>query len=298
MNHLAKLSYLVTQIPIIGYLWRWILRPRLINFGVTSVYIRNKRSVYIGGRVGGYKTSLSIMIAYELWRRGYIESVYSNMPCVFNDSIDDLASIDDPRNVSAVCIWDEAANFFQRASETQEIFTALRKVNLIMLMPSADRPTTRVIKLLIEPFFVGAIIGLPLVVYRTISFGTRRSDDQTSFFVWWQPRAAFGLYDTTDFSLDTKGLDLALLELKDRVASEIDGDSKYASKVRAKTQKRKSRSRGVALAQPGILQPDAPDLEDTLDRLEELSDDFLGTVQAAADANPDRLPKRRKGIFG
>jgi hypothetical protein len=261
------------KLPGLRWLYAVIFRPRLINFGLTYGYIRTQRMVAIAGRYGGYKTSLAVMIAYRLLADGVVSYYYSNIPCVWNDDIEALPDIDDPRQVSAVVVFDEAGQFFESRRDVKNVIAFLRKMNLILLMPSVEPPSARVTKFTIEPIAIFTSLGLPLVLYRAWLRGSRRSDDRFSYFLWWMPSAAFGVYDTEDAPVDAKGLDFALIALKDRLASTVAKESRFA-KQQAHKDRVKAVRAGEALPELNFVPvaAEAGDLEETVDRLEQLGE--------------------------
>jgi hypothetical protein len=98
---------LLLKVPPIPWVRRLISQPALLNFGATYHYIRTQRICYVGGRLGGYKTSLSFAIAWKFWRDKYVESLYTNLESPWADDIEELGDFPDPRNIKAVCIFDE-----------------------------------------------------------------------------------------------------------------------------------------------------------------------------------------------
>lgn len=293
---LGRLLHLLFKLPpfsILAALWR---RSFLLNFGITYGYIRVFRICHIAGRYGGYKTSLAMLVGCKLWADGFVESFYSNINCVWNDDIEGLPEVADPTDVSAVVVFDEGGQFFESRRDVKNLVAFLRKMKLILLIPSVEPPTHRVTRLQIEPMYIFTSIGLPLVIYRTLLRGTRRSDDRTSWFFWWQPTAVFGIYDTTDAPIDGKGLEYALVALKDRLASSIDASSRFAEQAfMDKVRKGKLR----------LLLPDLVDVSAMAgaegagmdaDRMEEVADRMAETVESAA-AVMEPPSKRRKGLF-
>lgn len=288
-----KLFTYLPPFSLLVWLWR---RSFLLNFGITYGYIRVFRICHIAGRYGGFKTSLAMLVGCKLWADGYVESFYSNVNCVWNDDIETLPDVDDPKEVAAVVVFDEGGQFFESRRDVKNLVAFLRKMKIIMLIPSVEPPTSRVTRLQIEPMYIFNSLGLPLVIYRTILKGTRRSDDRVSWFAWWQPASVFGIYDTADAPVDGKGLEYALVALKDRLATSIDPNSRFAEQAFAdKVRKGKLR----------LLMPDLVDVNaiadnggagvDT-DRMEEIADRIAETVEGAAELTTPRT-KRRKGMF-
>jgi hypothetical protein len=221
---------LLLWFPPVTIVWRLWNTSQLLNFSITYGYIRTFRLIYIGGRYGGYKTALSMLIGYKLWSDGYVKYFYSNIRCVWNDDIELLPDLPNPLDINAVVVFDEAGQFFERRRDVKNLIAFLRKMKLILLLPSVEPPSFRVTRLSIEPMYIFTSIGLPLVVYRTTLKGSRRSDDRVSWFAWWQPRSTFGVYDTEDAPIDGKGLEYALVELKDKLATRITVESRFAKK--------------------------------------------------------------------
>ncbi len=292
---LRKLLKLLFKLPPLSILAALGRRSFLLNFGITYGYSRVFRICHIAGRYGGYKTSLAMLVGCKLWADGFVESFYSNINCVWNDDIETLPEAVDPKDVSAVVVFEEGGQFFESRRDVKNLVAFLRKMKLILLIPSVEPPTSRVTRLQIEPMYIFTSIGLPLVIYRTLLRGSRRADDRTSWFLWWHPGAVFGVYDTTDAPTDGKGLEYALVTLKDKLASSIDAGSRFAEQAFA-DKVRKGRMR---LLLPDVVDVGAlgsPDAGVDADRMEEIADRMAETIDGAA-ALAEPPTKRRRGLF-
>lgn len=211
------MSWKVPRIPLLA-------NSSMFNFAMTMAYVKQSRIVSIEGRPGGYKTSLSLMIALHLWREHYIDYIFTNFDCVWADDLNIPAILEktDPYNNRLGIIFDEAGQFFNSSSQVKQLKAAIRKLNLYFIAPSAEPPTRRFSRLYIEPLQIFDVIGLPLVRYRTTMLGPTRRDSRISYFYWWQPSCTFGLYDTKQFPATARGLDVLVMALKDRIISDDD----------------------------------------------------------------------------
>jgi hypothetical protein len=161
-------------------------------------YVKEYRSVWITGRLGGGKTSLAAYIAHTLAKEGY--KIISNI------RIQGAIRTPQPEDFSrAVVVLDEAADFldaYEFRNELLASFKYLRHFDLICLFPCADKIHSRLRKLIVERVFrIEALLPLPLPIwiYRFwIGPGSfSRSTSIYSYFAFIPTPALFNLYDST-----------------------------------------------------------------------------------------------------
>jgi hypothetical protein len=161
-------------------------------------YVKEYRSVWITGRLGGGKTSLAAYIAHTLAKEGY--KIISNI------RIQGAIRIPQPVDFSrAVVILDEAADFldaYEFRNELLASFKYLRHFDLICLFPCADKIHARLRKLIVERVFrLEALLPLPfpIWIYRFwIGPGSfSRATSIYSYFAFIPTPGLFRLYDST-----------------------------------------------------------------------------------------------------
>ena len=108
------------------------------------------RTLWIKGDLGSYKTALAYRLAYELMEKkkfGY-RYVLSNIPDVWSERPEDVvirwkkAVNSDRQNPfgDAIVILDEGGHFIKNRQDVEMIFDALRKLNVLVIVPSKDEP--------------------------------------------------------------------------------------------------------------------------------------------------------------
>ena len=186
----------------------------LLNSDVVLGLIKTYRVCFVGGRYGGGKTALCVRLAYDLLESGFVKRCVSNIPIVFGDDWEQL-NIDDVYHTDTVIILDEGGLFLEDKSDVKEYLAFLRKMNITLLIPSVEPPSTRVRGLTIQRTFNLSPIGVPLWVYSAfLKSGSIREDAR---FGWWRPSEIFGLYDTKAAPVDDDGISDWIIALKERI---------------------------------------------------------------------------------
>jgi hypothetical protein len=154
-------------------------------FWIATTY----RAVNIAGRYGSGKTLLAVAMAFELWKRGYIDKIYSNFPMAGRE-IEYL-----PGDRDFVMILDEAhvvldsRAFSAKASQTW--LKDLRKRNSVLLVPAVMGVDVRFRAVMVQRFLM---LGNFAWLYRW------QIDDgmgvHGSWFALVRPSKYFGAYDT------------------------------------------------------------------------------------------------------
>lgn len=174
----------------------------------------------IGGRYGSHKTALAFKFAHELYLAGVVDRVVSNCSSVWNEDLSTL-QIDDPYKTNAVVILDEGGLFLDNRQNVKNILAFLRKMNIILIVPSVQEPSMRLKMLTVQMVYSFGSLGLPLVVYR--AFLNSNSVKDVSYFGWLRPDV-YGIYDTADAPVDGDVVMNWMDGLKNRIAK---GASKY-----------------------------------------------------------------------
>lgn len=201
----------------------------LFNHQILMGYLRNFRIVHLAGRYGGGKTALAFRLAYELLSSGDFRWCLSNIPCVFAD---DPSRVDvrDGR-VDAVVVLDEGGIFLKTTYDIDKFIAYLRKLNIVLLIPSVLPPSSRATFLSIERIFNGWSLGLPVWFYGyTLRYGRAAFN---GWFAWWGPHEIFGLYNTLAYPEDDGGLSHYFVRWVDEARRQIEGASSREVSVSA-----------------------------------------------------------------
>lgn len=188
----------------------------------TMHLIETRRTVWIEGNFGSYKTSLAFRLAYELLKSGKARYLLTNVKSVWADDPTSIVPRKDekgiPRFLDAVIIMDEGGLFISDSQAAREFTSFMRKINVFLIIPSFEEPASRLTKLRIARTHNLGAFGLPVLVYRTElrSSGTRR---QHEYFYWRRPSEIFGIYDTEDMPTDDHLISDFLLEHVDGIKS-------------------------------------------------------------------------------
>lgn len=181
----------------------------LINAANMVTLLQTFRVVHFAGRPGGGKTALAYRLAYELLVSHGYRYVLSNCNDVWSDAPADIRPrvnpiTGEPQFLDAVVILDEAGVVFESGAHAREFLAAIRKLNIVILLPSYEDPPPRVRHLQIERKFYLNPVGVPLWWY-TCKLSTKNTRERLEFG-WWRPSEIFGVYDTSDFMYDDGGI--------------------------------------------------------------------------------------------
>jgi hypothetical protein len=158
--------------------------------------INDYRVVYIGGRYAGNKTSLAFRLAHELLKSGKYRYIVSNIHSVWNQPLDKV-ELRNGQWADTVVILDEAGEFMRTKAQADEWISYLRKLRIVLLLPSARKPTADVMSLRIVRTMDWSVIGIPLCNFR-VRLSTDEYDEKFSF-KWWNPSEIYGIYDTEGY---------------------------------------------------------------------------------------------------
>jgi len=166
--------------------------------------VRNYRVLTIGGRFGGGKSALAHMIAYWLLERGHVRYLISNVRSVWRDNPEKI-EMRGGKLVDAVVILDEAGIFLETGRDAKKFLAYLRKMNIILIMPTVLEPSKTVQFLTAQRTMTYNPMGVPLWWYRmNLRYGSQK---ESYGFGWWKPHEIFGIYDTSGAPEDDGGLD-------------------------------------------------------------------------------------------
>jgi hypothetical protein len=160
------------------------------------------RICWISGRFGGGKTALAYRAAYELVKSYGYRYVVSNIKDVWKEPLDKIEILNDMAD--CVLIMDEGGIYLKYGRDVEEYLKLLRKLNIIILIPSVMPPSNRIRFFKVKRISNLQRIGVPLWVYKwSISDGFESFSEQ---FYWWRPSEIFGVYDTKAPPIDDGGI--------------------------------------------------------------------------------------------
>lgn len=245
----------------------------LMNHYLTMKYILDKRIVYIGGRVGGGKTSLSFRMAYDLMQSGQFRYLLSNLKSVWTDDIEDVTmrEYEGVLKLDAVIILDEAGEFIDTKAKAKKWKSYLRKMNVVMFLPSEEPPAASMRTLSIERIWDGYSIGLPLWYYKTF-YNTSHVKEGMAFS-WLFPSEIFGVYDTDGYPADEA----------ERILEAFKGWVRQAAAFG-----------GYAVADPSEGDKLHAEQSDFVAQIERAVDDFSETAEKVSASIP-LLERKKKG---
>lgn len=175
----------------------------ILNGEVLLETIMNERIVWLSGRVRSGKTSLAYRIAHDLVVSGKVRYIFSNVKSVWNDDPEHMV-LRDGRFVDAVIILDEGGLFLKSSRQADRFMSFLGKLNVVVMIASRAKPSTKLTMLSIQRLFNAAIIGLPFWFYKmTLLDGSVKETDR---FIWKNPSEVWGVFDSYGFPSDANVL--------------------------------------------------------------------------------------------
>lgn len=172
-------------------------RLRLVGADTFLYMVEMCKSVWFSGRFGGGKTSGCYIIASWLYAHRKVDRIMSNIPDVVS------VPVSAPVNKTALII-DESWQFLSGWDDVKAYAAYLRKLELILLMPSVFPPNPRLRMLSTYRIYDGYTTGIPLWVYRwdMVMNGVR---EKGLYFIF-NPAAVFGMFDTKYIPDSDKGI--------------------------------------------------------------------------------------------
>ena len=169
-----------------------------ILFGDEFLYfLENYRALWIQGRLGGGKTSLAVILAAYLKARGKVERVAANFPCSFSEKPQFLL-------YNSANIVDETHTFISSRKGVDTYNQFLRKLGILLLMPSVLPPHYLLTKFSCQRTFNGYFASIPIWIYKwTLSY---RNIQEKGNFAIWEPHHIFPFYDTRQIPFSDGGI--------------------------------------------------------------------------------------------
>lgn len=166
-------------------------------------YVRQFRCVWFDGKYGSGKTALAMRTALQLCEMGVCRYILSNLqsPLVTRPADVELRpGVRGAWHADAAIVLDEAGTFIKSTRDSDGYLAALRKLNVILLLPSVEPLPPKLARLVVERTYDWGTIGLPFWQY-ALSVTTRKQKEATSFF-WRSPSEIYGIYDTIGYPTD------------------------------------------------------------------------------------------------
>lgn len=163
-------------------------------------YITLFRTCWIGGRYGGGKSALAVHLALQLIAEGHCTKVAANMPLHLGVAGRAIEADEVQALTDVAIILDEGWNQLGKGSDNHKLkmwLAYLRKRNQYVLMPSVLDLARQLMVFTIERRFNFIPLGLSAWLYqwRLRTGGITKRSEQTGYFVWSKPQAAFAFYD-------------------------------------------------------------------------------------------------------
>lgn len=174
----------------------------LLNAQLVKRMAVNYRFMWLAGRYGGGKTALAYRLAYDLVLNHGYRYILSNVKSVWNDEPEQvqLRAEGNALKADAVLILDEGGEFIASRAEAKQWLAALRKLNVVILLPSVLPPAHDVRFLEVRRLWNGNSIGLPLWHYHC--YLESGSISEKISFAWVNPQEIYGIYDTDGYPTD------------------------------------------------------------------------------------------------
>jgi len=261
--------------------WAIGLHPYIIGDEFMNS-VEKIKTLYISGFLGGGKTMLAYFLAAHAMANGWTDRIISNIPSPLSITAEDVETV----NNSSI-ILDEAWQFMSERSEAVQYGAALRKLGIILLMPSVFPPSAVLSAFSCQRFLNGYIFGVPVWGYNYFMNYKSFRDKGTFWFV--NPHLVAGWYDTEAYPAEDYGiarkLDTAVEILKVKTAQKLGKTRKAKNVEKIAVNENKNQDAGIQVANiPQTIKIDTTALEGVGERIDDAS-------QRMADAVA-RLKKR------
>jgi hypothetical protein len=176
----------------------------LVGAEVAIQQVRAFRKVWFPGRFSAGKSALAFAFAYELGRR-YGYRIVSNQSCIWNEQEPLDWVYDDFGNMSlkAIFIADEGGIHF-RDNRSIDFLNYAGKMDIILMMPSAEEPAAAMRVLQIQPAWTLRPTGFP---YNHFHWRVRLgSANYEGGFGWLGMEEIYGVYSTLNPSFEADAI--------------------------------------------------------------------------------------------
>lgn len=178
----------------------------LLGQGLFIDQVKRRRVVYLAGGFGEGKTALACRIAIELRLNHGFKYIFSNIRgLIFDDPQKCVLQPSRPsskvKRVNAVWILDEAGEFLSENRDFEGWFSYLRKINCVLILPSASKVAKMARGLMVKRTYDGYSLGLPYYRFGCVldnnEIGADKEGEKIRHkFTWVFPSEVYGLYDT------------------------------------------------------------------------------------------------------
>jgi len=169
-------------------------------------YVRLFRTVWLAGRPGGGKTSLSIAMSLQLVAGGYADKICSNTPLRIGTLEGEIDAKGAQGLHDVVIILDEAWQHLgkgARLAERDAWFAYRRHHNQYLILPSVLDLCPMASNFIVERTMNWSPFGIPLWVYGYSlqssklkgKKGRRVGQADVGKYYWWHPSRVFPYYD-------------------------------------------------------------------------------------------------------
>lgn len=170
----------------------------LIGGDMLGSLLSGYRIAWVAGRVGSYKSSLSLWLARPFLEKGY--RLVSNMQCVWNDDPTKIDFVDEWGHLKVVVIIDEGGGELQFGRQVMDIMRYPRKMDVVLIIPSFWPPALAGRTLTVQGMWNTVSAGLPMVVYK---WKIRLQDfKDNGHVIWTFPQDSFGIYSSQSPGFD------------------------------------------------------------------------------------------------
>lgn len=163
--------------------------------------LRAFKFAWLCGRTGGGKTALAYMLALELLYGGWVDDIVSNIPGV---GVFPSAGI---VPVKKAIIIDEGGLYLKFSRDFEEVAAFLRKQENFIILPSFIPPAREFGFYTIQRTVnFRRILPIPFNAWLYKWSVDYKSQQSSGSFLWTNPEAVFGLYDTKAAPADDAGI--------------------------------------------------------------------------------------------
>jgi hypothetical protein len=143
-------------------------------------------------------------LAYELLNSKFSRYLLSNCESVWGDQPEDIKKTD-AGTIDTCVILDEGGLFLKTSQDAQEFMVGLRKLNVVLIIPSVEPPTSRMKFVTVQRVVnLRQIVGLDFWLYKYLL--KKGFDRETGYFGWFKPSEIYGIYNTLDLPVDDNGI--------------------------------------------------------------------------------------------
>jgi hypothetical protein len=165
--------------------------------------LEQERFCYLSGMFGKGKTTLAFMVAYELYKKGKIKHVVSNIDSCWSEDLETVLPDPDGMLDTAI-ILDEAGLFLNYITQVRTLLQFCRKVNIYFILPTKSKPHRELQTTKVWVYWDMRHVGVNLMLIR---WKQKDEDgDYKGLFGWVNPCEIYGIANTKDKPVDDGGI--------------------------------------------------------------------------------------------